>query len=194
MSFLQTACVFLLMLSCSPCVDIAVRGTEGEQVTIECPYAKGYEKAYKCFYKGNYKDYVIILQSNGGETSVDGRFSLRDDRKIRSLIVTIGNLRMEDAGSYICRAGWGYHKQIHLNVIRAPERPRPVQIFTSTIHPDQTTNSLSNTPPYLSTSDSLSNPQPSINTITDHHISSTGQIIFCLSSIINFTFIYFMYR
>ncbi|KTF93301.1 hypothetical protein cypCar_00044079 [Cyprinus carpio] len=96
---------------------------------------QGYEKAYKGFYKGNYKDYDVILKSNGGETSVSGRISLRDDGKMRSLTVTIRNLKMEDAGPYICRAGYGYLKQIHLNVIRAPQRPIPVQIFTSTIHP-----------------------------------------------------------
>uniref|UniRef100_A0A8C2BNF2 Immunoglobulin domain-containing protein n=1 Tax=Cyprinus carpio TaxID=7962 RepID=A0A8C2BNF2_CYPCA len=134
MSFSQRACVFLLILSSSQCVDITATGTEGEQVLITCPYAKGYEKAYKGFYKGNYKDYDVILKSNGGETSVSGRISLRDDGKMRSLTVTIRNLKMEDAGPYICRAGYGYLKQIHLNVIRAPQKTRPVQISTSTLH------------------------------------------------------------
>ncbi|XP_042573390.1 uncharacterized protein LOC122136003 [Cyprinus carpio] len=106
---------------------------------------------------------------------------------MRSLTVTIRNLKMEDAGPYICRAGYGYLKQIHLNVIRAPQRPRPVQIFTSTIHPDQTISSLSNTPPHLSTSDL--NPQSSTIRITDHHISSPAQISCCPSSLSLFVII-----
>ncbi len=111
-------CVCARAVSSSQCVDIKATGTEGGQALITCPYAKGYEKAYKGFYKGNYEDYDVILQSHGGETSVNGRFSLWDDDKMRSLTVTIRNLRMEDAGLYICRAGYGYLKQIHLNVIR----------------------------------------------------------------------------
>ncbi|XP_051768959.1 uncharacterized protein LOC127522723 isoform X2 [Ctenopharyngodon idella] len=83
---------------------------------------------------------------------------------------------MEDAGRYGCIAGWGEYKQIQLNVIRAPQRPKPVQISTSTFYPDQTISSFSNTPPYLRTSDT--NPQSSSITITDHQI---------ISSAVNFT-------
>ncbi|XP_059411037.1 uncharacterized protein LOC132144275 [Carassius carassius] len=94
---------------------------------------------------------------------------------------------MEDAGPYICRAGYGYLKQIHLNIIRAPQRPRPVQIYTSTIPPDQTQSSLSTTLPWLSTSDF--NPQSSSFTVTDHHISSSAQISCCPSSLSSFIII-----
>ncbi|XDV16491.1 hypothetical protein PO909_016181 [Leuciscus waleckii] len=96
-----------------------MRGREGEPVSITCPYAKGYENAYKCFYKGNYKDNVIIIRSDGGESSViKGRFSLKDNPQTRSFTVTISNLKMEDAGPYICRAGYHHYQQIQLNVIR----------------------------------------------------------------------------
>uniref|UniRef100_A0A673FPC1 Immunoglobulin domain-containing protein n=1 Tax=Sinocyclocheilus rhinocerous TaxID=307959 RepID=A0A673FPC1_9TELE len=113
--------------------NVIILANDGEQAFIVCPYAKGYEKAYKGFYKGNYKDYDVILQSNGGETSVSGRFSLRDDGKMRSLTVTIRNLRMEDAGRYICRAGYGYIKQIHLNVITGVVYNSKQQSVSSTV-------------------------------------------------------------
>ncbi|KAK9981708.1 hypothetical protein ABG768_001232 [Culter alburnus] len=57
--------------------------------------------------------------------------------------------------------------QIYTELNATPQRPRPVQIFTSTLHPDQTISSFSN---YLRTSDT--NPQSSSITITDHQIMS----------------------
>ncbi|KAF4118118.1 hypothetical protein G5714_000169 [Onychostoma macrolepis] len=41
---------------------------------------------------------------------------------------------MADAGQYGCGAGWGNYKLIQLNVIKAPQKTRPVQISTSTLH------------------------------------------------------------
>ncbi|XP_067258646.1 CMRF35-like molecule 7 [Chanodichthys erythropterus] len=166
MKFLLTVCVFLLTVISSLSVDITVRGMEGESVIIKCPYPGGYEDSYKYFYKGVFRESVVILQSNGGKSK--DRFSLQDDRKTRSFTVTIRNLKMEDAGIYGCGAGWGEYKEIRLIVNRAPERSTPVQISTSTLHPDQTISSFPN---YLRTSDT--NPQSSSIMITDHQISSS---------------------
>ncbi|KAF4118115.1 hypothetical protein G5714_000166 [Onychostoma macrolepis] len=41
---------------------------------------------------------------------------------------------MADAGQYGCGAGWGDYILIQLNVIKAPQKTRPVQISTSTLH------------------------------------------------------------
>ncbi|XP_048051328.1 CMRF35-like molecule 8 [Megalobrama amblycephala] len=181
MKFPLTVCVFLLTVISSLSVDITVRGTEGESVIIKCPYAKGYENSYKYLYKGRYIDGVIILRSDGGKYK--GRFTLQDDHQTRSFTVTISDLKMEDAGIYGCRTGWwGEYKVIQLIVIRAPQRPKPVQISTSTLHPDQTISSFSNTPPYLRTSDT--NPQSSSITITDHQISSSTVIIVTVEALI----------
>ncbi|KTF79954.1 hypothetical protein cypCar_00047486 [Cyprinus carpio] len=117
MKLLRTVSVFLLMVSSSVCVDITVTGTEGGQVTIKCPYAKGYENSYKYFYKGIYRDRNIILTSYGRKSS-DGRFSLCDDHQMRTFTVIIRKLSLADAGPYGCRAGWGEYKQIQLNVVR----------------------------------------------------------------------------
>uniref|UniRef100_A0A9J7Y6B0 Immunoglobulin domain-containing protein n=1 Tax=Cyprinus carpio carpio TaxID=630221 RepID=A0A9J7Y6B0_CYPCA len=134
MKLLRTVSVFLLMVSSSVCVDITVTGTEGGQVTIKCPYAKGYENSYKYFYKGIYRDRNIILTSYGRKSS-DGRFSLCDDHQMRTFTVIIRKLSLADAGPYGCRAGWGEYKQIQLNVVRAPQKTTPVQISTSTLRP-----------------------------------------------------------
>ncbi|XP_058647501.1 CMRF35-like molecule 1 [Onychostoma macrolepis] len=180
MSFSATVSVFLLIVSSSVCVEITARGTEGEQVAIKCPYAKGYENTNKYFYKGPYKDNNLILKSDGGESVSDGRFSLWDDHQTGSFTVTIRNLRMADAGLYSCGAGWGDYKLIQLNVIKAPQKTRPVQISTTTLHPDQTTSSFSNTPPHSSSSDMK--PQSSTITITDHHISSPGSFVIIVTA------------
>ncbi|KAK2909441.1 hypothetical protein Q8A67_005278 [Cirrhinus molitorella] len=135
MKFSLTISGFLLMVSSSQCVDITVKGKEGEQMTIKCPYDDGYENSNKYLYKGLFKDKNIILTSYGGESSVfNGRFSMRDDHQMRTFIVTIMNLSIDDAGPYGCRAGWGEYKQIQLNVIKAPQKKKPAQISTTTIH------------------------------------------------------------
>ncbi|XP_048051288.1 CMRF35-like molecule 1 [Megalobrama amblycephala] len=132
MKFPLTVCVFLLTVIRSLSVDITVRGTEGESVIIKCPYPGGYERSTKYFYKGLYRENDIVLRSDRRKSK--DRFSLQDDRK-RSFTVTISDLKMEDAGLYGCIAGWGEYKIIQLNVNKAPQKPKPVQISTSTIRP-----------------------------------------------------------
>ncbi|XP_052402868.1 CMRF35-like molecule 5 isoform X8 [Carassius gibelio] len=127
---------FLLTVSSSVPVEIIVRGTEGEQVFLNCPYAEGYENSDKYFYKGPYRERKLLLKSAGGQSSVsEGRFSLLDDHQKRSFTLIIRNLSLSDAGVYTCAAGWGTEiKNIQLNVIRAPQKTRPDQISTSTLH------------------------------------------------------------
>ncbi|XP_067258909.1 CMRF35-like molecule 1 isoform X2 [Chanodichthys erythropterus] len=99
----------------------------------------GYENSTKYFYKGPSKS-VLILQSDGGKYK--DRFSLQDDHK-RSFTVTIRNLKMEDAGLYGCRAGAEHYKEVNLIVITAPQRSKPVQSSTSSIHQYINTSTVS---------------------------------------------------
>ncbi|XDV16512.1 hypothetical protein PO909_016193, partial [Leuciscus waleckii] len=89
MKFPLIVCVFLLTVSSSLSVDITVSGTEGRRVIITCSYPEGYENSYKYFYRGVYRDGVLILQSHGKKTSP--RFSLKDNPQTRSFTVTISN-------------------------------------------------------------------------------------------------------
>ncbi|XP_077057514.1 uncharacterized protein LOC143710442 isoform X1 [Siphateles boraxobius] len=140
MKFPLIVCVFLLTVSSSLSVNVTVNGTEGRHVSITCPFPEGFLHAYsyKYFYRGHYRDRVIILQSDGMETFVSsGRFSLQDNHQTRSFTVTISILKMEDAGPYGCKAGHGYenYQQVELIVIRAPETTTRVQISTSSVSP-----------------------------------------------------------
>lgn len=176
MKFALRVCVFLLMARASVCADITVTAAEGGKAVINCPYGGGYKTSYKYFYKGQYKDGTLMLKSDGGESPVfNGRFTLKDDHKARLFTVTIRDLQMNDAGEYCCAAGWGDTKSIQLNVIRAPKKPKPVQISTSTIHSDQALGSSSHTWPDLSSP--AVNPQSTISTFTDHHVSSDSFMI-----------------
>ncbi|XP_056128031.1 CMRF35-like molecule 5 [Rhinichthys klamathensis goyatoka] len=140
MKFPLIVFVFLLTVSSSLSVNITVSGTEGRGVSITCPYPEGYLYAYsyKYFYRGHYRDRVIILESDGIQTfAMNGRFSLKDNRQTRSFTVTISNLKMDDAGPYGCKAGHEYanYQQVELIVIRAPETTTRVQISTTSISP-----------------------------------------------------------
>ncbi|XP_051771156.1 uncharacterized protein LOC127523958 isoform X3 [Ctenopharyngodon idella] len=168
MKFPLTVCVFLLTVISSLSVDITVRGTEGEPVSIKCPYPGGYKNYFKYFLKGPSKKSVLILQSDRGKSK--GRFSLQDDHK-SSFTVTISNLKMEDAGTYGCRAGAEHYKEVNLIVIRAPETTRPVQISTSTIRP-HTNSSTEHTSNKHTSNKHTSNEHTSTEHTSNKHTST----------------------
>ncbi|KAA0721745.1 CMRF35-like molecule 8 [Triplophysa tibetana] len=114
----------------SLCLDITVTGNEGAEVHIKCLYSQGYEECSKYFYKGNYREHVNILSS--GEKSVNGRFSMQDDKKTRTFTVTIRNLIMTDAGPYGCDAWCTISrdfKQVLLKVNKALHQQSDHQII-----------------------------------------------------------------
>ncbi|XP_076118389.1 CMRF35-like molecule 7 [Alosa pseudoharengus] len=96
----------LTVLSCVSCKEITVRGHEGGNGIINCTYQKGYESYIKYLWKGEFKDGVDVIRSNGwAEWTYRGRVSLQDKKneKDRGIFtVTIRNLTLEDAGTYGC--------------------------------------------------------------------------------------------
>ncbi|XP_052402929.1 CMRF35-like molecule 1 [Carassius gibelio] len=188
MKFTFMISAFLLTVSSSVPVDITVRGTEGEQGFLNCPYAEGYENSNKYFYKGPYRERNLLLKSAGGQSSVsEGRFSLLDDHQKRSFTLIIRNLSLTDAGVYTCEAGWGrLYKNIPLKVIRAPQKTRPDQISTSTLHSYTHTSTDKNTEASTISYFSITwsyfrttelNQQSTSLSITDQLNSSTGSFI-----------------
>ncbi|XP_056303587.1 CMRF35-like molecule 5 [Danio aesculapii] len=125
-------CVFLLMARASVCADVTVTGTEGGEVVINCPYARGKEEFEKYIYKQPYKTNNRKLQADGEMAMSNGRFTLMDDPKARLFTVTIRDLQMNDAGLYGCAPVFEDTRLVQLNVVKAQKKPK--QISTSTVN------------------------------------------------------------
>uniref|UniRef100_A0AAR2KV84 Immunoglobulin V-set domain-containing protein n=1 Tax=Pygocentrus nattereri TaxID=42514 RepID=A0AAR2KV84_PYGNA len=102
--------------------DVFTLDGYGNIAVITCPYSKGYESYTKYFCKGGYTDCENILKSNGKDswTSKD-RIIMNDDTEQKKLVVTIRDLRMEDAGDYGCgieTTGRDPFTLVHLKVIK----------------------------------------------------------------------------
>ncbi|XP_036413338.1 CMRF35-like molecule 1 [Colossoma macropomum] len=131
--------------------EITETGTEGNVAVITCPYSTGYESYTKYFCKGGYSDCVTLIKSNGKEPwTYKGRIIMNDNTEQKKLVVTISDLRMEDAGNYGCgieSTGRDPFTLVHLKVIKAPKPPKTTQPkLTQSPPPPATKNNQSNAP------------------------------------------------
>ncbi|KAL6482082.1 hypothetical protein MHYP_G00101620 [Metynnis hypsauchen] len=129
--------------------------TEGNVAVITCPYGQGYESYTKYFCKGTYKDCVTLIKTNGKDSwTHKDRISMNDDTEQKKLIVTISDLRMEDAGQYGCgieRIGYDPFTQVYLKVNKAPKPPKSTQTKPSQSSPPPATKNNDSPAPTLST-------------------------------------------
>ncbi|KAL1005081.1 hypothetical protein UPYG_G00054230, partial [Umbra pygmaea] len=108
-----------------------MRAQEGGNTSIDCPYDQGYENFIKYFYKGNWANRVVVIQSQQQQHPScieNGRYSLCDDRKRRVFTVSIRHLQLQDAGPYWCFIEawtWDPITEVQLIVDRAPHIPPP---------------------------------------------------------------------
>ncbi|KAL1005429.1 hypothetical protein UPYG_G00059030 [Umbra pygmaea] len=113
------------------------RAQEGENFTIECPYGNGWETYIKYFYKRNWPNWVVVIQSQQQQHPAwiyNGRYSLYDDRERRVFTVIITNTTLEDTDTYSCFIdGWttNYQSKVHLIVDRAPSPTEHDPVSTS---------------------------------------------------------------
>ncbi|XP_037399204.1 CMRF35-like molecule 1 [Pygocentrus nattereri] len=112
-------------------VEITETGKEGNIAVITCPYSKGYESYTKYFCKGGYTDCETLVKSNGNDSwTYTDRITMNDNTEQKKLVVTIRDLRMEDAGDYGCgieTIGRDPFTLVHLKVIKAPKPPKRTQ-------------------------------------------------------------------
>ncbi|XP_041959435.1 CMRF35-like molecule 5 [Alosa sapidissima] len=138
----------LTVLSCVRCEEITVRGHEGGNAVVNCPYQKGYEPFPKYLRKGESKDGVdVILSRPRKKWTHKERVSLQDKKDIHIFTVTIRKLTPEDAGIYWCGVNrWGgvLHTRVNLTVDRKANKPTPAAI--PTVIAEVTTVTLPNTP------------------------------------------------
>ncbi|XP_066511041.1 CMRF35-like molecule 3 [Hoplias malabaricus] len=84
-----------------------VTGLRGHSVQIHCPYDSGYESYTKYLCRGECPTLVWSTKDipvDSGSVK-DQRFSLKDHTVNRVFIITITDLRTEDAGTYWCGIG-----------------------------------------------------------------------------------------
>ncbi|XP_036413399.1 CMRF35-like molecule 7 isoform X2 [Colossoma macropomum] len=85
---------------------VRVKAPLGGNASVHCPYQRGSELYPKYFSKGREK--VEMVKAKSTTWSMEGRFSLEDDREKREFTVTIRNLSVDDTGVYWCGVDdWG---------------------------------------------------------------------------------------
>uniref|UniRef100_UPI003AACD33A uncharacterized protein n=1 Tax=Centroberyx gerrardi TaxID=166262 RepID=UPI003AACD33A len=116
---------------------LEVRGQEGGVVHISCPYDSGYEGYTKYLKRGIYSHRSAVIQTSGKqgtEWTRKGRYGLYDDISRRTLLVTICNLTLEDAGTYWCEIDTYFFDpktEVTLTVAKAPPPLKPRLVTSS---------------------------------------------------------------
>ncbi|XP_026936371.1 CMRF35-like molecule 1 isoform X4 [Sagmatias obliquidens] len=82
----------------------AVSGPEGDSLTVKCQYSPGWETYAKWWCRGAaWSSCKFVVKTTEPEKEVKkGRVSIRDNRKSRTIAVTMEKLRLNDADSYWC--------------------------------------------------------------------------------------------
>ncbi|XP_078146027.1 uncharacterized protein LOC139933629 [Centroberyx gerrardi] len=116
---------------------LEVRGQEGGVVHISCPYDSGYEGYTKYLKRGIYSHRSAVIQTSGKQGTKwtrKGRYGLYDDISRRTLLVTICNLTLEDAGTYWCEIDTYFFDpktEVTLTVAKAPPPLKPRLVTSS---------------------------------------------------------------
>ncbi|KAL7845269.1 hypothetical protein AOLI_G00234610 [Acnodon oligacanthus] len=177
MRSLKVTIVMLLsaVVSCMLRDEITETGTEGNIAIITCPYGQGYESYTKYFCKGIYKDCVTLVQTNGKNSWTHrDRTSMHDNTEQKKLVVTVSDLRMEDAGDYGCgieKIGNDRFTLVHLEVLKGPKRPESTQKKPNQSSPPPATKNNKSQAPTLSTNKTALNVLPTIISAAPHSVT-----------------------
>ncbi|XP_002727889.3 CMRF-35-like molecule 4 [Rattus norvegicus] len=151
----------VLLLSRVPgCVPLrgpsSVTGTEGESLSVTCPYEERFKSTIKYWCRGS----LILLcedivMTRGSEEARNGRVSIRDDPDNLTFTVTLQSLTLEDTGTYMCGVGtpFPYHPfgnkmsfRVEVSVVPGSSPGSSIKILEPTrstasyIQPSVTTN------------------------------------------------------
>ncbi|XP_055448593.1 CMRF-35-like molecule 4 isoform X2 [Psammomys obesus] len=103
--WLPSVLLLLLVPGCVPlCGPSTVTGTVGESLSVQCQYEEKYKTHNKYWCRGSHVPLCDdIVKTKGSEEARNGRVSIRDHPDNLTFTVTLENLTLEDAGTYMCR-------------------------------------------------------------------------------------------
>ncbi|XP_021490777.1 CMRF35-like molecule 8 isoform X2 [Meriones unguiculatus] len=99
--------LLLLLFRLPGCVALrgpsTVTGTVGESLSVQCQYEEKYKTNNKYWCRRSFVPLCNdIVRTRGSEEARNGRVSIRDHPDNLTFTVTLENLDLEDAGTYIC--------------------------------------------------------------------------------------------
>ncbi|XP_029068947.1 CMRF35-like molecule 1 isoform X2 [Monodon monoceros] len=137
----------------------AVSSLERGSLTVQCQYSPGWEKHVKWWCRGaawSSCEFVVKTTEPEKEVKKD-RVSIRDNRKNRTIAVTMEKLRLNDADTYWCgieRFGTDLGVQVKVTIDPAPTAvpattpvTSAINTFTVPVSLEQTSDSLAVTSP-----------------------------------------------
>ncbi|XP_022445410.1 CMRF35-like molecule 1 isoform X1 [Delphinapterus leucas] len=137
----------------------AVSSLERGSLTVQCRYSPGWEKHVKWWCRGaawSSCEFVVKTTEPEKEVKKD-RVSIRDNRKNRTIAVTMEKLRLNDADTYWCgieRFGTDLGVQVKVTIDPAPTAvpattpaTSSINTFTVPVSLEQTSDSLAVTSP-----------------------------------------------
>nr|A2A7V7.1 RecName: Full=CMRF35-like molecule 6; Short=CLM-6; AltName: Full=CD300 antigen-like family member C; AltName: CD_antigen=CD300c; Flags: Precursor [Mus musculus] len=153
-----------------------VTGTVGESLSVSCQYEKKLKTKKKiwCKWKSNVlcKD---IVKTSASEEARNGRVSIRDHPDNLTFTVTLENLTLEDAGTYMCMVDIGFFYDAYLQIDKSfkvevfvvPGKPpfkgsRPGNGINILASP---TSSAVHTQPNVTTDDTIPAPSPELRSL-----------------------------
>ncbi|CAH6776382.1 RGD1559482 [Phodopus roborovskii] len=96
----------LLLLGAPGCVPLrgpsSVIGTVGESLSVECHYEERYKAQNKYWCRVSLLLCKGIVKTGASNEARKGRVSIRDHPATLTFTVTLENLTLEDAGTYMC--------------------------------------------------------------------------------------------
>ncbi|XP_004318209.3 CMRF35-like molecule 1 isoform X1 [Tursiops truncatus] len=137
----------------------AVSGPEGGSLTVKCQYSPGWETYEKWWCRGAaWSSCKFVVKTTEPEKEVkEGRVSIRDNRKSRTIAVTMEKLRLNDADSYWCgieKFGTDLGVRVKVTINPAPSTvpattpaTSAINVFTVSVNLEETSDSLAVTSP-----------------------------------------------
>uniref|UniRef100_A0A8C2MHR6 Ig-like domain-containing protein n=1 Tax=Cricetulus griseus TaxID=10029 RepID=A0A8C2MHR6_CRIGR len=159
----------LLLLQVPGCVPLrgpsSMTGTVGESLRVQCQYEEKY-KAYSKYWcrVSRLRSCQNTVKTRASKEARNGRVSIRDDPATLTFTVTLDNLTLEDADTYMCgitpSLGIDSYSKVVVSVVPASAAVTGSVPENRTNTLGSLTSSLVHTQPSVTTEDTTPGPSP----------------------------------